>query len=409
MYNFNTLPLGTKGRLSRVPVMTVGLVLSLVVIHFLLDIFGSTTRLHEVFVLPIQTPTLLQSFTACFVHPGLLSLTANMIVLLTLGPALESRIGRGAFLGVYLLSGLVSMFVQIEVSAPGIAGLESAHVLGATGALGGLLGVYTVRCWFLRLRVPSMIPSWLVPILWMGAMGISTVALTEGSNGVATFAGCLSGLALGVLAGIAFRQIRVGQRERRLMTARRHFEKESWSMALEGYEALGDGSYFSAEAMLGKARCLRMQERGASARDAYEEALDLHIRAEQWEVAGAVAAEMSKLPGDALAGAEKLAWVAENLEEDDKILQAAELFEQAGRTDNNPARGAGSLERAADILRSYLGDLKRAAEAYSDAAERLVSVGWGVDKSSRVQRLRGKSEECRRALAKRMRFAVGGS
>ncbi|HWH30943.1 MAG TPA: rhomboid family intramembrane serine protease [Mycobacteriales bacterium] len=76
--------------------------------------------------------------TAAFLHAGLLHLGLNMMALAVLGPPLESALGRGRFLALYLLSALggsVTAFLLAPANTLGV---------GASGAIFGLFGAYYV-------------------------------------------------------------------------------------------------------------------------------------------------------------------------------------------------------------------------------------------------------------------------
>lgn len=75
--------------------------------------------------------------TALFLHGSFLHILFNMYSLLIFGPILERALGRWRFLALYLLSGLGGSVAVLFLS-PG------AFVLGASGAIFGLLGAFFV-------------------------------------------------------------------------------------------------------------------------------------------------------------------------------------------------------------------------------------------------------------------------
>ncbi|MCW2713356.1 MAG: rhomboid family intrarane serine protease [Frankiales bacterium] len=76
--------------------------------------------------------------SAAFLHANLLHLVFNMLALAQLGPALEQRLGRVRYLGLYLLSALGGSTLSYLISDPGALGV------GASGAIYGLFGAYFV-------------------------------------------------------------------------------------------------------------------------------------------------------------------------------------------------------------------------------------------------------------------------
>lgn len=76
--------------------------------------------------------------TAAFLHAGVFHLAVNMFALASLGPTLESALGRSRFLTLYVLSALGGSTLSFLLSAPNQFGV------GASGAIFGLFGAYYV-------------------------------------------------------------------------------------------------------------------------------------------------------------------------------------------------------------------------------------------------------------------------
>jgi membrane associated rhomboid family serine protease len=76
--------------------------------------------------------------TAAFLHGGPFHLAMNMFALASLGPTLESALGRSRYLALYLLSALGGSVLSFLLSSPGQLGV------GASGAIFGLFGAYYV-------------------------------------------------------------------------------------------------------------------------------------------------------------------------------------------------------------------------------------------------------------------------
>jgi membrane associated rhomboid family serine protease len=76
--------------------------------------------------------------TAAFLHAGVFHLAMNMFALATLGPTLESALGRSRFLALYMLSALGGSTLSYLLSAPATLGV------GASGAIFGLFAAYYV-------------------------------------------------------------------------------------------------------------------------------------------------------------------------------------------------------------------------------------------------------------------------
>jgi membrane associated rhomboid family serine protease len=149
-------------------------------------------------------------------HAGWVHLGGNMLYLWIFGNNVEDRLGPLRFLGFYLVCGLVASLVQAFGT-----GFPHAQVLGASGAIAGVLGAYILL--YPRTRVVTAvfvvfivelarIPAWIVIGLWFVlqlAAGIGTVGPQTVSTGVAYLAhvgGFLAGMALIAPAWLADRR-----------------------------------------------------------------------------------------------------------------------------------------------------------------------------------------------------------
>ena len=130
-----------RGTRSDAPVVTYSLI-ALCGLVFLLQYLtggpsgGSVTQ-DFLYFPPFTEPEPWRMVTSLFLHGSILHLALNMYTLLLFGQILERALGRWRYLTLYLLSG-VGGSVGVLLIAPSIA------VLGASGAIFGLLGAFFV-------------------------------------------------------------------------------------------------------------------------------------------------------------------------------------------------------------------------------------------------------------------------
>jgi membrane associated rhomboid family serine protease len=171
-------------------------------------------------------PSLVTLFTSMFLHGGFLHLAGNMLFLWIYGDNVEHRLGKPVYLIVYLLTGVVAA-VSFGAFVSGRAG--NVPMVGASGAISGVLGLYFL--WFPRNRVRVLV--FLFPFLldvWkIGARLVLGFYLVidnvvpflidrQGGGGVAHGAhigGFVAGVAIAFLADRATR-IRYLRRARRV-------------------------------------------------------------------------------------------------------------------------------------------------------------------------------------------------
>jgi len=118
--------------------------------------------------------------TSMFMHGGWLHLGGNMLYLWIFGDNVEDRVGHARYILLYLACGLVAALAQ------GLADTSSTvPMLGASGAISGVLGAYIVlypRAKVL-VAVPLLIvfytlrvPAWLVLGMWFAVQLLSSLS-----------------------------------------------------------------------------------------------------------------------------------------------------------------------------------------------------------------------------------------
>jgi len=138
-------------------------------------------------------------FSSIFMHGGLLHLGGNMLFLWVFGDNIESELGHGKFLAFYLLCGVGASLTQIAIDWH-----STAPIIGASGAISGVLGAYYLR--FPRAQVLAIfiffliwIPAKFILGFWFALQifsGLTSVGV--GGGGVAWFAH-IGGFILGIV------------------------------------------------------------------------------------------------------------------------------------------------------------------------------------------------------------------
>jgi len=146
-------------------------------------------------------------FTSMFLHGGILHIAFNLLFLWIFGNNVEDAMGRPRFLAFYLLAGVVAAYTQALLTAG-----STAPVIGASGAIAGVLGGYLLL--YPRARVLTVvliiffvtiieIPASILLALWfflqfLPALGQVTTS-AAGSEGIAYWAH-VGGFAFGLAA-----------------------------------------------------------------------------------------------------------------------------------------------------------------------------------------------------------------
>src|SRR5919204_1085637 len=126
--------------------------------------------------------------TSEFLHAGFLHLGGNMLFLWVFGRAAEDRVGHLVYLVFYLLAGGVAALAQALISGA----QETVPLIGASGAIAGVLGLYFVSypgAW-VRVLLPVLfffwtfdLPAVLVLAFWFLTQVVNGVsAITRASS-----------------------------------------------------------------------------------------------------------------------------------------------------------------------------------------------------------------------------------
>jgi membrane associated rhomboid family serine protease len=159
--------------------------------------------------------------TGGFLHFGPIHLLFNMMALWVIGRDVETALGHGRFLAVYLVSLMGGSAAVMLLTAPG------ANVAGASGAVFGLMGALAVL--LRRLRVPlgqvggviavNLAITFLLPGisvaghlggLLTGAAATAALVYAPADRRVPVQTGALIGLAVLLVAAVALRMAALG-------------------------------------------------------------------------------------------------------------------------------------------------------------------------------------------------------
>jgi membrane associated rhomboid family serine protease len=119
-------------------------------------------RLSGLLDVPGALPPLLTPFSSTLVHGGFFHLFFNMFMLLVCGVAVERVLGAGALVALYLVSAVVAALSQWTVDPAGVA-----PVIGASGAVSGVLGAYALSFGRPKRLSGSPVVNRTVHIVWL--------------------------------------------------------------------------------------------------------------------------------------------------------------------------------------------------------------------------------------------------
>ncbi len=104
--------------------------------------------------------------TSMFMHGGWMHLIGNMWFLAVFGDNVEDSMGRGRFLAFYLLCGMAAALAEVFVQSD-----SALPMVGASGAIGGVMGAYAVL--YPRARVEML---WII-ILYIARIPVPAIVV----------------------------------------------------------------------------------------------------------------------------------------------------------------------------------------------------------------------------------------
>ena len=156
--------------------------------------------------------------THMFMHAGWLHLLGNLLILYLAGPFIEDVWGRPLYLGFYVGAGLFAALAYIAFNAG-----SAVPMIGASGAIAGVMGAFLVRYRQTRIRFFYMVgiffrgtfsaPALLMLPMWFGEQLFFAMLAgnSDGGAGVAYWAH-IGGFAFGAGTALAMRAWQIEER-----------------------------------------------------------------------------------------------------------------------------------------------------------------------------------------------------
>ncbi|WP_018564421.1 rhomboid family intramembrane serine protease [Streptomyces sp. PsTaAH-124] len=155
-----------------------------------------------------QKSPVLSVLTSMFLHGSWLHLLGNMLFLFIFGNNVEDRMGRVRFLLFYVVCGYVAGYGFALLDAD-----SSQPLIGASGAIAGVLGAYLVlypraRVWVLvpfLIFLPLRLPAWIVLGFWFLLQAFYSAGEGVSDAGTVAYTAHVFGFVAGMLLALPLR------------------------------------------------------------------------------------------------------------------------------------------------------------------------------------------------------------
>jgi len=146
-------------------------------------------------------PGWLSIFTSMFMHGGFMHLAGNMLYMWIFADNIEDNLGPSKFLVFYVLSGIGAAMTQVLMDTH-----SQVPMVGASGAIGGVLGAYLIN--HPNARVLVLIPfgffTQLIKIRALYVLGFWFILQFISSGGGVAYAAHIGGFVSGMILILFF-------------------------------------------------------------------------------------------------------------------------------------------------------------------------------------------------------------
>jgi membrane associated rhomboid family serine protease len=168
---------------------------------------GTSVPIGEGIACQLGRPNWLTPLTSMFMHGGWMHIIGNMWFLIIFGDNVEDALGHARFLLFYVACGLAAAAAQVFANPA-----SAIPMVGASGAIGGVMGAYAVMYPYARIDVLLVLGVFVrvIPVSALMMLGYwFVIQLVSGSlsnleAGVAFWAH-VGGFAAGALLALPFR------------------------------------------------------------------------------------------------------------------------------------------------------------------------------------------------------------
>jgi membrane associated rhomboid family serine protease len=211
------IPIRDENPTTRTPFVTVGLIILNCLIffyqvllgpegeHFVLSLAAIPAELFHFQERPpdAAVPAWLTVFSSMFLHGSILHLGGNMLYLWVFGNNIEDVLGHGRFALFFLVTGALAALSHAVTAAD-----SPIPMIGASGAISGVLGAYVLL--FPSVRVQVLIPIGIFPYMvhvpavivlgfWIAMQALNAIFNIGGLEGGVAWSAHVGGFLAGLL------------------------------------------------------------------------------------------------------------------------------------------------------------------------------------------------------------------
>lgn len=276
------LPNSKERTVSHVPAVTYALIAANACVYLATSQLDQQAVFTVMGLIPAK-PSISAIVTSMFLHADLFHLFWNMAFLWLFGRAVENVLGHVEYGIFYFGSGLAAALLHVVVAQDLMPEAAEIPMLGSSGAIAGILGIYAIRFYRSRLRLHLLflvmsIPAWVGPGVWLGIQVVKgTIGIIDPGSGGIAYWSHIGGMVFGMLLGYVLRMGSESTRESLMLDARESLEKGTTWDAVERLLRLLKQDPMSAEVHRELGRTYAIQENHSQAVSHYRRSIEISL------------------------------------------------------------------------------------------------------------------------------------
>jgi len=374
------------GAFQRVPFVTIGIIVINCLATYLarrdIQFYDTYALVYGLVPDQFRVGRLL---TSTFIHDGYAHLALNMSMLYLFGREVERAMGRLEYVMFYIGACFAASILHVAIALWAMmpAYYAGRAMVGASGAVAGVMGIYAVRFHrrvftFLGMEIPAilLIMTWLILQLALGIAGLYRDELLGFGLKQVGYWSHLGGFGFGIAVALMANMALQGEREYLVREARRHDSEGNLLEAIRNHEELLKYDPDNADSHAEIARLWALLDEKQDSLRYYQVAIELLISQGREGRALDVAEEMRRFwPASRLSPLTRFR-LATYLEEDGQTRRAIEAFRRIAETDPESAEAQMSLVKIGQLELSALKDPRAAADTLSGFLDRYPASEW---------------------------------
>jgi membrane associated rhomboid family serine protease len=390
------LPYANDRRNTVFPAVTCSFIAANIIVYLCLYPFGPDFIADNFGFSPSHV-SVMYVVTSMFVHVSPIHLLWNMFFLWLFGPNVEDALGHAGFAAIYLIGGFVAAMFHSIIAVNFMPAYVDWPVIGASGAIAGVLGIFAVRFYRTGIRVlsifgPLTIPAkyglgiWFLQQVLGGLFCVAATVLSPASplsdwghrifsDGVAYWAH-IGGMGFGMIMAFLLNMGRTGTKEYLLDDARASLEDGVTWHAAEHMRAVLERDPKDADVHANLARTYALQGDTDLAVAHYQKCVELFLKKKDYEKAASSFIELRAFDEGASIPLHSEFQIARRLDEDNRHEYAIELFKEIASSHPGTPEAEMSLVRAGTLCLHKAHDPSEAVVCYELFLDQYPHSSW---------------------------------